>query len=269
MPRTRFVLAPRGELHPGALSIRRPKKVGFLRLARALGLLRGVVWHATSEEEAESIREWFGARVDVIVAPVITGAVEEQPVRRSEKNAGSLEIAFLSRISPKKNLLGAIRLLDGLSGELSFNIFGPTEDRGYWEQCRAAARQLPPNVKVRYHGGVAAHEVADVLAKNHVLLFPTLGENFGHVISEALLAGVPVLVSDQTPWRGLEERRAGWDLPLARPDMFKDRIARLVGMDGREFEQWSHGARRCGIAYASDPRVVESNRLLFQRGPIS
>ena len=47
-----------------------------------------------------------------------------------------------------------------------------------------------------------------------MFFFPTLGENFGHVIHESLAAGTPVLISDQTPWVGLSEKGAGWELPL-------------------------------------------------------
>ncbi len=39
-------------------------------------------------------------------------------------------------------------------------------------------------------------------------------ENFGHAINEALSAGVPVVISDKTPWRNLQEKGMGWDLPL-------------------------------------------------------
>src|SRR3546814_17574361 len=38
-----------------------------------------------------------------------------------------------------------------------------------------------------------------------------LGENYGHVIAEALEAGLRLLISDQTPWRGLAEAGVGHD----------------------------------------------------------
>jgi hypothetical protein len=52
------------------------------------------------------------------------------------------------------------------------------------------------------------------LAEYDLFLFPTLGENYGHVISEALASGCPVVISDQTPWRNLEAEginRNGFD----------------------------------------------------------
>ena len=57
-----------------------------------------------------------------------------------------------------------------------------------------------------------------MLGKHHVFLFPTLGENFGQVILEAMTAGCAILISDATPWRGLQEKGYGWELPLAQPN---------------------------------------------------
>jgi glycosyltransferase involved in cell wall biosynthesis len=260
----RFVLAPRGELHPGALAIRRWKKETFLRLARAGGLLRGIAWHATAAEEAEQIRRWFGRDALITVAPVLASpaAAHDQPPR-ARKRRGVLDVAFLSRISPKKNLLGAIELLRDLPGEVRFHLYGPKEDAAYWELCRAALDRLPANVTLHDHGALAGDQVGAALAQNHVFLFPTHGENFGHVILEALLAGVPALISDQTPWRDLERDDAGWELPLARGDAFRARLAALVEMDELEHARWSRGARRLGLRYAHDEGALASNRALF------
>jgi glycosyltransferase involved in cell wall biosynthesis len=257
------VVAPRGELHPGALAIRRWKKAPFLRLARAVRLVEGVVWHATADEEAAQIRRWFGARAEVAVAPVLATPSGAEPLERAPKRPGHLEVAFLSRVSEKKNLLGAIDLLSGVAGSIRLNVYGPKEDAAYWQRCQDASASLPPGIRMCDRGEVPAHEVRRALARNHVLLLPTWGENFGHVILESLLAGVPVLISDQTPWRDLEGRGAGWDLPLAEPDGFRSRLRSLVEMDGDELARWSRGAERLGHAYARDPGTMSRSRDLL------
>ncbi|HZR71105.1 MAG TPA: glycosyltransferase [Burkholderiales bacterium] len=262
-PAARFVLAPRGELHPGALAIRSWKKLPFLRLARVAGLTAGVTWHATAEEEATNIRRWFGRAARVVVAPVLAPPAPEVRVARAPKRAGQLEVAFLSRIGPKKNLLGAIEVLRGVTGSVRLNVYGPKEDAAYWERCRRAIVALPPNVRVRDRGPLAAADVASALARSDVLLFPTFGENFGHVVLEALLAGVPVLASDRTPWRGLAAREAGWDVPLEDVAAFRERLAALVAMDDLEWQRWSRGARSLGRSYVDDPGAVARSRELF------
>jgi glycosyltransferase involved in cell wall biosynthesis len=263
IPRVPVVLAPRGELSEGALVARRAKKLAFLRMARAAGLYRGVLWQASSELEAAEVRRWFGA-----ARVMVAGDLRERPPAPrppAPKRPGELRAAFLSRITGKKNLAGALEMLAGVRGEVRFTIYGPAEDEAYWEACRARTATLPPNVRVEYAGPLRPEQVADALAAHHLLLFPTLGENFGHVILEALVAGLPVLTSDRTPWDGLEAAGAGWTVPLEQPERFRALLQAYADAGMEEHARRSAAARAHGEAVARDEAVLEANRALFRR----
>ena len=62
-------------------------------------------------------------------------------------------------------------------------------------------------------------------------LFPTLSENFGHVIAESFVCGCIPIISDQTPWTDMNEAGAGWALPLADEAGFVKAIQEVVEMD--------------------------------------
>ena len=269
-----IVLAPRGEFSPGALRIKRRRKRAWLAVSRACSLHRDLLWQASSPLEAEDIRRCVrpvarSAGAPIIVAPII--ACPERPPdpdarpRRAphNKSPNRLRVAFLSRLSPKKNLLGALHILYGVRGDLEFNIFGPVEDEKYWRACRMAMDALPANVRAAYRGPVAPDAVADVLGQHELFFFPTLGENYGHVIREALAAGTPVLVSDQTPWRDLTAARVGWDLPLDRPEAFRDVLEACIAMDSEAFADWSTRAARYAWQHAADDGAIEASRRLF------
>jgi glycosyltransferase involved in cell wall biosynthesis len=232
VPRLPVVIAPRGAFSPGAMSIGRWRKRLYLPAARWLAAGSGILWHATSELEASDIRRNIGPQAQIVVAANLSSAGRGPvPARGRPKQPGRIRLAFLSRISPKKNLLGAIKLLRHVSGSIELDVYGPIEDAVYWQKCQAEIGRLPATVQVHYRGLVTPSDVTSVLAQYDAMLLPTLGENFGHAILESLAAGCPVVISDRTPWRKLQAQGVGWDLPLESPDAFENALADLVEMD--------------------------------------
>jgi glycosyltransferase involved in cell wall biosynthesis len=186
-------------------------------------------------------------------------------LNRAPKQPGYLKLVYYSRVSPKKNLLGAIEALRGLQGRVTLDVCGPIEDAAYRQRCRQQIATLPNNINVDWRGPVNFDSVPDTLAQYDAMLLPTFGENFGHAIVEALAAGCPVVISDRTPWRGLASRGVGWDLPLDNLVAYHRALAALAAMD-----EWDHGQMRTrSIQYAasavSSPDAVESHRRLFQQ----
>jgi glycosyltransferase involved in cell wall biosynthesis len=262
------VVAPRGELLPGALAIKSRKKWLFIHAARAAGLYRGVVWQASAEEEAECIRAVFGGSSRVLIAPDLRPRSASARVGSGhEKVRGRARLVFLSRISRKKNLLGALRMVQQADRPIDFDIFGPVsqaDDRSYWSECEALMRTMPPQVTVTYRGVVPNSDVRETLSQYDALLLPTEGENFGHAIVDALQAGCPVLISDQTPWRGLTPMRAGWDLPLSGHDAFIGALRQLAAMDDGEWQAWSQGAISYCAGSVDRESTVAANLQLFR-----
>jgi glycosyltransferase involved in cell wall biosynthesis len=265
IPDRPVVLAPRGELSPGALRLRGAKKRVFLALTRAAGLYRGVTWQATTPLERDEMRAVLGpgARVEVAPNPSIPpGPPRDLP--RPPKEPRSIRLVFLSRFSRKKNLLGALELLRGVEGQVRFDLYGTVEDEPYWERCKAAIARLPANVTCTYHGPVPPERVDEAFAGAHLFFFPTLAENFGHVIVEAMRAGCPVLLSDQTPWRNLAAARAGWDVALDDVAGIHAALRQAIEMDGPTWERWAKGARDFVAAALDTGEVRDAHLRMFR-----
>lgn len=231
------LLAPRGELCAGALNIKKWKKMPYIELVKALGLVKNIHWQSTSDEETEAIKELMKAADDHIHRLDNIPSIPKREFPRREKLAGEGRFVFLSRIHPKKNLLFAISLFKEIEGKAEFDIYGPVEDEEYWKQCQEEIKKLPENVKVEYKGLVSHDQVHEVFSQYDAFLFPTLSENYGHVIAESLIVGTPVIISDQTPWRSLESAGAGWDIALDDSVGFKKAINTTVKSDTIERER--------------------------------
>lgn len=263
------VIAPRGELAAAPLRLKRWKKLPYVTFVRRLGWFQQVVWQASSEYEAADIRRVLArTALRVEVAPNLsrtsTGPHVELALPAPRNPNSPLRACFLSRIVPVKNLHFALRLMARVSVPVTFDIYGPVGDERYWRRCRQEMANLPDHVFVRYHGGLSHAKVHKVLSEHDLLLLPTLGENYGHVISEALAAGTPVLISDTTPWRRLAQAGVGWDLPLQEQDAFVRCIEHCSRIEWSAYGRWRAEIRKYACVALNDDSSIAANRRLFQ-----
>lgn len=244
------LLAPRGEFGKGALSRRSMKKRAYVAVYRMLRLHRGVYWHASSRQEAEDIRRLWGDEATVLIRENETLLPARADASETVANpAAPLRAVFLGRIVEHKGLHIALAALGSVHDPVRFDVFGPEEDVEYARKCRALASALPKHITVNFNGSLAPERTREALAGHDVLLMPTAGENFGHVIAEALSVSCPVLCSRLTPWTEVLERGGGGEaVPLDATTWAKSiahrasstTAERLAARQraGRAYEEW-------------------------------
>ena len=137
------------------------------------------------------------------------------------------------------------------------------EDEAYWAQCKQQIRTLPEEVEAVLMRDVPHDEIEQLIAEHHLFALPTLGENFGHAIFEALSAGRPVLISDQTPWLNLKEHYAGWDIPLNDEKAFVTAIEQVAEMKTEELQKWCIGAWQYANDYITCSDLKQHYKQLF------
>lgn len=218
VPRTPLLLAPHGEFSPGALGLGKARKQAYIAAMKAGSFLKDVVMQATSEEEADRIKTVIGPQQPIVVMPNLR-AIDPLP-KTAFAPSQTLRIVFASRIDRMKNLHLALEQAGRSGMPVQFDIFGPISDPDYWAEIEAMIPKLPSQITVSYGGVLKQSEVVEKIAEYDVMMLPSRGENFAYAVADALLAGVPVLLSDRTPWRGLEAEGVGWDRPLDHPDNF-------------------------------------------------
>ncbi len=262
------VIAAMGLFSPGAFHIHYAKKKAYMIFLRALGYFRNVEWSATSEEEAADIRREVGARAICHLAEDLP-RVPNDVTRGDSSHSGSLKVIFLSRISRKKNLTYATNIIrrwaDNREGRIRFDIYGNLEDQVYWEECQRELKDLPYNVIWKYKGIADAEKIPEIFAQYDVFLFPTLGENYGHVIFEALSGGCIPVISDQTPWTVEKMGGNGERYSLESATPFITAIDRYNRMGADELHE---KAMKC-MEFAKNYRAVDAEegyRKIFDRG---
>lgn len=233
------LLAPRGELCEGALNINKWKKIPYIEAVKVLGLVRKIHWQSTSDEETAAIKKLMKAQDSHIHRLDNIPSIPKKEYPARDKAVGEGRFVFLSRIHQKKNLLFAISLFKEIEGKAKFDIYGPIEDEAYWQLCQEEIKKLPESVKVEYKGLVSHDQVHEVFSQYDAFLFPTLSENYGHVIAESLMVGTPVIISDQTPWTDVNENNTGWAYNLKEEGKFQEAIRHMILFDKDEIEQLS------------------------------
>lgn len=262
-----MLIAPRGEFAVSALAQKAAKKRLALRAMSATGLQRGARWQASTEREAAdmvAVLQGYGFQapapdiaMDIPGAPTATAPAQAP----APATAAALRLVLVGRVAPIKNLRFALQVLQQAGLPACLDIIGPIEDGGYWAECQRLIAELPPQVSVRHLGSLPPQQIAKVLPGYELFLLPTQGENFGHAIHEALAAGLPVLISDQTPWRDLPGRQAGWDLPLD-PTAFVGALRQFAAMDEPARLALREGARRLAAGAGRDA-AIEAHIQLF------
>ncbi|KAA5533785.1 glycosyltransferase family 4 protein [Taibaiella lutea] len=210
------ILAPRGELNNTQLKFKWHKKQVYILFFRFFNLDKQIIYHASDQQEANDISKALNIpllRIKVaqdLPKPIDTDILFGNYYPQNKQ----LKILFLSRISREKNLKYAIEILQMVNVNVCFHIYGPIEDTVYWEECKVLMKSVPGNISIEYCGMVRPEEVDETMQKYDLFFLPTFAENFGHVIAEALVNGLPVLISNGTPWINLPAKSFGWDIDL-------------------------------------------------------
>ena len=240
----------------------------------------------------------FGFRGTIKVAPNLPPKAPSVLNKTITKKAGELRLISIARISPEKNTLFALKVLEACNLPsaiclLVFDLYGTIYNQSYWEECQLIISRLPAHIKVNFCGDLPKEKIHETLQQYHFLFMPSQGENYGHSIVESFLAGCPVIISDRTPWRNLQKKErkqmtddnvdtvssgdshltsdllfpsntgVGWDLPLEHPEKFVNVIEYCTQMEQEEYDFMCKTVLEYSKHIVEDQSVLKANRLLF------
>ncbi len=234
-----LVVSPRGMMSRWAWHHHRTQKALASWFLHPGAWARVAGWHATSEQEAEEIRA-LGFRQPVCVSPNGVDAPAEATIADARQfwtargivEPGRKWAVFYGRLHRKKRVQELIDVWARISMPgWGLLIVGIPEEYGVSSLETYAARSAPSGC-VRVFDG---NRVPAPYAVASLFLLPSHNENFGLTVAEALAHGVPVVVTDTTPWSGLNAREAGWCVPWAEFGAATEAALRLSDTHRGEF----------------------------------
>jgi glycosyltransferase involved in cell wall biosynthesis len=261
-----YLLRPHGSLDPFDLSKRGTLKriLGPVFLRPVLAGSAGVM--CTSQREADLV-ETYGAKPARFVVPLPVPRLEGDPGGREAFRAkhgipgDAFVVLFLSRIDYKKGLeflLPALAAARREHQDVWFVLAGGGE-AAFVDGIRRRIVELGLTGCTREVGFVSGPEKAAAFQAADLFALPSLNENFGIVIVEAMQAGRPVLISDQV-YIHPEIIAAGAGV-LCRPDPGDcERALRTVLADRRAAQ--AMGERAAVLAAARFSPEAATRQLL-------
>jgi putative glycosyltransferase (TIGR04348 family) len=112
-----------------------------------------------------------------------------QPVRRS------FRVCFAGHLREEKDPLRPALAVRGLpsGSRIRVDAYGGAHTKD-WE--KAAREEMRTNPRYRWHGEIPHAGLRRVYSRSHLLVLPSVMEGGANVISEAVMAGLPVIASD-------------------------------------------------------------------------
>jgi glycosyltransferase involved in cell wall biosynthesis len=239
-----YILRPLGTLDPADLQKKRQLKQLYAALLERPNLKGAAAIHFTSDQEAK-ISERFGTMSrDLVlplgVKPVVQNRQAKQAVRAQYGIPGDRPIIlFMSRLDPKKGfdlLLPALQQLMAEGQDFHFVLAGSNaQDPGYEQQIYAQIQQSALVERTAIAGFVSGEDKAALLQAADLFVLPSYYENFGIAVAEAMVAGVPVVISDQVYiWHQIQQAEAGWVSPCTVSGLVEQlRLALADGVERR------------------------------------
>lgn len=204
-----YVVTLRGMFYPQALAHKRLLKKILRRLYQDHTLSNAAAIQVTCIEEMEHYRALgFKNPVAVIPNPIETGRLIDRPIPEKPK----FRIGYLGRVHPRKRIERLIyamaELKEKLPADAELLIIG-SGDETYEKFLYQEVGRLNLS-NVRFAGFLTGKEKDTAIDSLSILVVPSDYENFGNIVTEALVHGVPVIASKGMPWQELREYNCGW-----------------------------------------------------------
>ncbi|MHC5596809.1 MAG: hormogonium polysaccharide biosynthesis glycosyltransferase HpsP [Nostoc sp.] len=208
-----YIFRPLGTLDPADLQKKKQLKQLYVAIIERQNLAGAAAIHFTSHQEAK-ISQRFGVSTPDLVIPL--GVIPPQSLLKKQGSPEDVPLVlFMSRIDPKKGLnllIPALEKLLQVGYKFHFVLAGTNpQDPDYEQKIISQIQNSPLRSHTTITGFVTGESKVSLLQSADLFVLPSYYENFGIAVAEAMVAGVPVVISDQVHiCQQIRDSESGW-----------------------------------------------------------
>lgn len=263
-----YVINPRGDTEIARINYDKIKKIKKQIAWRLYGkkiVDNAACIIATSEQERDSIRT-LGSKVPVAIIP--NGIELDAFPKEVVHNHGEKKVLlFLSRINPIKGieyLIDAWKQLDtSLTSQWELHIAGNSDPKDYIYTLKTKVDRLGLSGSIKFIGPVTGEAKMRKYQDSNLFILPTLNENFGNVVAEAMMCECPVITTKNAPWSCLTEDRCGWWIDLSVENL-KNALQEAMLLTDDERHELGKKSRECIVNRFSAPSVAKKTMKVYE-----
>ncbi|MBP0014249.1 MAG: glycosyltransferase family 4 protein [Roseofilum sp. SBFL] len=234
-----------------------------------------IIWAKCSESTEqgrgklrEMLRRWLIPQADGIVVNGDSGARYIRrfgiPLEKIFRAFQSTDTSNFSGVRLEKSQKEAYRLLfvgqlierknmQRFLGELiKWTENHPERSLEFWlvgdgsERSPLETQPVPENLHLKFFGNIAYDQLPELYAQAGMFVFPTLADEWGQVVNEAMASGLPILGSlgSQAVEELCTEGKTGWVFQPDRPSEIYQAIDRALSTSPETLEQMRIQSRK-------------------------
>ena len=204
------LLSPRGSLTHWSFNHRKRLKLFWIKyLIKPFS--NKLYWHATSEKEEKEIKAFFPkANIKLIQDGTYINTQPDNLEFNENRWKNQFYIAGLGRLHKVKGFDIIIKAMPSILKKFpNLKLIIGGNDEGQLDLLVQLAKSLDLEKSIHFIGNISGFDKDLFLKHAQCLVVPSHTENFGIVVVEALAQSTPVIASKHTPWKILEDKKAG------------------------------------------------------------
>jgi len=249
-----YIVSPRGMLVSELIARKsRLAKEIWIRAVERQTFAKAAAVHFTAQVEWDDARRIGIPLPNPIVVPNGIDLPAADPRPRLPAT-----LLFLGRINWKKGLdflLDAVKDVPGVKVVIAGN-----DDEGLTPKLRAQAERNGIADRIDFRGPVSGAAKDELLRTSTALVLPSLSENFGNVVLEAMAVGMPAIVTPEVGLAADVESAGAGIVTSNLPEPLAAAIRRLLGDEGARATMGERGRALVQSRFTWDRVAAEMER---------